>query len=160
MRSHCKLHISYTKKELHILQGPGKHKTILLAFIFGWNSLLDSRWQSRDQGSSFPIMNLHSPDVPCCWEHLIAWDFQAQQSYSRRTVCLQSQQWEKLWQCKAQVNHTHSAASYMYIGYMLSDPDNSASYFPLLHLPFLKHWMFFLKKLQLSKISVTRMQIY
>lgn len=98
LRSHRKLHINSTKKEPHILQGLGKHKTMLLAFIFGWNSLLDSRWQSREQGSSFPIMNLHSPDVPCCWEHLIAWDFQAQQSNYRRTVCLQSRQFEKLWQ--------------------------------------------------------------
>lgn len=98
LRSHCKLHINSTKKEPHILQGLGQHKTMLLAFIFGWNSLLDSRWQSREQGSSFPVMNLHSPDVSCSWEHLIAWDFQALQSGSRRTVCLQSRQFEKVWQ--------------------------------------------------------------
>lgn len=98
LRSHSKLHINSTKKELHIRQGLGKHKTMLLAFIFGWNSLLDSRWQSREQGSSSPIMNLHSPDVPCFWEYLIAWDFLAQQSGYRRTGCLQSRQFEKVWQ--------------------------------------------------------------
>lgn len=32
LRSHCKLHINSTKKELHILQGLGKHKTKALSF--------------------------------------------------------------------------------------------------------------------------------
>lgn len=108
LRAHSKLYSNSTKKELHALQGLGKHKTMLLAFIFGWNSLLDSRWQSREQGSSLSIMNLHSPDVPCCWEHLIASDFQAQQSGNWRTDCLQSRLFEKVWQWQNQVYQTYS----------------------------------------------------
>lgn len=130
LSAHSKLYNNSIKKELHALQGLGKHKTMLLAFIFGWNSLLDSRWQSREQGLSLSIMNLHSPDVPCCWEHLIASDSQAQQSGNWRAGCLQSRPFEKVWQWQNQMYQTYSMLHPTGYNSLIQIMINFFSYYP------------------------------